>query len=214
MSLSLRILVVDDDPLVETLVKDTLRERGFTVSGASSAADAKQKSQVFAPDLVLLDVDLGPGPNGFDLATSLRHANPSVGILFLTNIIEPRLTERGSTVLPAGASYLLKSNIVDINVLLDAIDSVVKGHKASIPRDDKNSSHALSKLSGAQLDVIRLLAAGKSNEEIAVIRGTTTRAVRLLVARAMNAIGIDESGGPEKRVRAALEFLKVTGLRK
>jgi DNA-binding NarL/FixJ family response regulator len=137
-----------------------------------------------------------------------------VGILFLTNIIEPRLTERGSTVLPAGASYLLKSNIVDINVLLDAIDSVVKGHKASIPRDDKNSSHALSKLSGAQLDVIRLLAAGKSNEEIAVIRGTTTRAVRLLVARAMNAIGIDESGGPEKRVRAALEFLKVTGLRK
>ena len=214
VSLSLHILIVDDDPLVSALIKDTLRDRGFAVASATTAVEAKQKSLTFSPDVVLLDVDLGPGPSGFDVASSLRHADPTVGILFLTNIAEPRLTEPGTNLVPAGAGYLLKNNIVDINVLLNAIKSVANGNKSMSFRDDKNPSHALSSLSRSQLDVLRLVAAGKSNEEIATMRGTTTRAVRLLVARAMSSLGIDESGGPEKRVKAALEYLKVTGLRK
>jgi DNA-binding NarL/FixJ family response regulator len=95
-------------------------------------------------------------------------------------------------------------------VLYEVIRQVSRG-KGSDYRDDVNSKNPLSELSRSQLDVVRLLAQGKSNEEIAEIRGTTVRAVRMILVRAFQALGIDEDAGPEKRVQAAIKYLKTTG---
>jgi DNA-binding NarL/FixJ family response regulator len=101
----------------------------------------------------------------------------------------------------------------DTATLNEVIKQVSRG-KGSDYRDDLQALNPLSELSRSQLDVVRLLAQGKSNEEIAETRGTTVRAVRMILVRAFQALGIDEDAGPEKRVQAAIKYLKTVGLTK
>jgi DNA-binding NarL/FixJ family response regulator len=213
VNFNLRILAVDDDPLVSTLLKQTLQGMGYDVETAHSAAEASKVAKVFDPDIAIVDVDLGAGPDGFDLATALKNASPALAVVFLTNVSDPRLAGKTTRNLPAGAGYLLKSKMGDSRELGNAIEEVARGRGKNF-RDDLQVSHPLKKLSNSQLEVVRLLANGKSNEEIALIRGTTVRAVRLILVRAFKALGISESGGSERRVQAALEYMKVAGIPK
>lgn len=212
MEFSLRVMVVDDEPLVRGLLAEVLRSLGFEVSVAGSAAEARALSKSFDPDVAILDVDLGEGPNGFDLEVALRHTNPQMAIVFLTNIPSSKLVGVSPKSIPKKAAYLLKSNMGDSKILAHAIDQASRGHGGEI-RDDLVARHNLSGLSRSQFEVIELVARGLSNEEIASLRGTSERAVRMLVARAYKEMGI-ESGSGSTRVKAALNFLKVAGIRK
>ncbi|MFM2023158.1 MAG: hypothetical protein RIR89_550 [Actinomycetota bacterium] len=204
------MLVVDDEPLVRSLLTEVVKTLGYEVRAAESAADARKICQTFDADVAIIDVDLGPGPNGFDLAATLRALNSAIAIIFLTNLVEPKLAGRSGKDLPSGYAYLVKSRISDTATLNEVIRQVSRG-KGGDYRDDLQADNPLSELSRSQLDVIRLLAQGKSNEEIAEIRGTTVRAVRMILVRAFQALGIEEDAGPEKRVQAAIKYLKTTG---
>ncbi len=210
MEFKLRVLVVDDEPLVRSLLTEVVKTLGYEVRAAESAADARKICQTFDADVAIIDVDLGPGPNGFDLAATLRALNSAIAIIFLTNLVEPKLAGRSGKDLPSGYAYLVKSRISDTATLNEVIRQVSRG-KGGDYRDDLQADNPLSELSRSQLDVIRLLAQGKSNEEIAEIRGTTVRAVRMILVRAFEALGIEEDAGPEKRVQAAIKYLKTTG---
>lgn len=210
MEFKLRVLVVDDEPLVRSLLTEVVKTLGYEVRAAESAADARKICQTFDADVAIIDVDLGPGPNGFDLAATLRALNSAIAIIFLTNLVEPKLAGRSGKDLPSGYAYLVKSRISDTATLNEVIRQVSRG-KGGDYRDDLQADNPLSELSRSQLDVIRLLAQGKSNEEIAEIRGTTVRAVRMILVRAFDALGIEEDAGPEKRVQAAIKYLKTTG---
>ncbi len=76
------ILVVDDDTRLRNLLNKYLTDNGFMVTSAEDAADAQQKLQNFAVDLVVLDVMM-PGKNGFELTSDLRQTS-TVPILLLT----------------------------------------------------------------------------------------------------------------------------------
>jgi DNA-binding CsgD family transcriptional regulator len=79
-------------------------------------------------------------------------------------------------------------------------------------RDDVRSSHPLSRISKSQLEILRLVALGHSNQEIAAIRGTTLRAVEGLLKRTIASAGIEISDMAHGRVLAAREFMKAAGL--
>mgnify|MGYP000216881390 CR=1 FL=1 len=65
------VLVVEDDRLTLGLLAETLAQSGFVVGAAASAAAARRLWDQMDPDAVVLDIDLGPGVNGFDLADAL-----------------------------------------------------------------------------------------------------------------------------------------------
>lgn len=213
MEFKLRVLIVDDEPLVRALLTEVVKNLGYEVKMAESAADARKVCQGFDADVAIVDVDLGPGPSGFDLASNLRALNSAIAIIFLTNLVEPKLAGRSNKDLPTGYAYLVKSRMGDTAHLDEVIRQVSRGRGHDY-RDDLTAKNPLAELSRSQLDVVRLLAQGKSNEEIAETRGTTVRAVRMILARAFNALGIDEDAGPEKRVQAAIRYLKTVGLGK
>jgi DNA-binding NarL/FixJ family response regulator len=91
-----------------------------------------------------------------------------------------------------------------------AIEAALRDRVGREFRDDKRT-HQLSEVSRSQLEVLKLVALGRSNTEIAESRGTTVRAVENLVKRALEAAGIN-SGEGNTRVVAAREFIKVAGL--
>ena len=206
-----KVLVVEDDALVRALIKTNLESSGFVIATADSAASARKVANDFDPDVALLDIELGDGPTGIDLALILRKTQPEIALVFLTHIPEPRLVGIDNRKIPKNAAYLAKDRITDPKMLSEAIDAALRGRISREFRDDKRD-YPLANLSRSQLSVLQMVALGMSNTEIAQERDTTVRAVENLVKRSFIAAGIDPGAGGNPRVIAAREFIKFAGL--
>lgn len=207
-----RVVLVEDDNLTRMILEEVLSQGGFEVQSAKNASDAETLCLKFDPDAVVLDVDLGTGPNGFDLAESLRISSPGVAILFLTHLPDPRFGGRNLESIPANCAYLDKNKLTQSRVLLDAIDAVLRGKLSEIPRDHHDPNRPFSKLSASQIAVLRMIALGYSNQQIASERNTSIRAVYGLTSRAMLAIGSDDDIEGAGRVVAARSYMLVAGI--
>ena len=207
-----KALVVEDEPLIRGFIVSMLEGQGLDVRSAATAAEARKISDDFHPDVAILDIELGNGPSGFDLALVLRHNLPNIALVFLTHIPEPRVVGLDSKDLPANAAYLVKERMTDPALLMKAIDGALRKTVRRNFRDDKNLKHSLSDVSKNQMDVLRMVALGLSNPQIAAERKTTIRAVENLVNRAFQAAGINVDGAENPRVAAARAFIKAAGL--
>jgi DNA-binding NarL/FixJ family response regulator len=86
----IKILVVEDDTFTRTTLCNALRLHRLTVVGeAPSAAIAMGMVNKLLPNVVLIDLDLGKGPSGIDLAHAIRSVKPNIGIVFLTSFVCP-----------------------------------------------------------------------------------------------------------------------------
>jgi DNA-binding NarL/FixJ family response regulator len=171
---------------------------------AGTATDAIKLFHLNDPDAAIIDIDLGAGPNGVMLARRLRRENSSVPLIFLTIRVDPRGVEGPE--IPEDAHYLNKRSLADVEELIRVVDSALRGSSDHVTRHDKSASNPLSDLTKAQVDVLRLISKGMSNEQIAVERGTSLRATELLVSRTLSRVGIDSESG-NRRVLAARKFV-------
>lgn len=211
MSFERKVLVVEDEPLLRSLIAANLESDGFEVKAVGSAAEARTVVDDFDPDVALLDIELGSGPTGVDLALILRSRLPEIGLVFLTHIPEPRVVGIDNKKIPKNAAYLNKERIADHALVRSAIDAALRDKVRAEFRDDKKE-HPLIDVSRSQLAVLQMVALGMSNGEIASERQTSVRAVENLVKRAFIAAGIDPEAGGNPRVAAAREYIKVAGL--
>jgi len=205
-----KVLVVEDEPLLRALIMTSLENDHFVVQGASNAAEARAIADDFDPDAALLDIELGSGPSGIDLGIVLRKKHPEIALVFLTHIPEPRVVGIDNKSIPRNAAYLVKDRVAQPGMVREAIDAALRDRVGREFRDDKKT-HPLSEISRSQLEVLKLVALGRSNNEIAEARGTTVRAVENLVKRALEATGVASADG-NSRVLVAREFIKVAGL--
>ena len=83
------VVVVEDESLLRDLIAKTLETSGFQVTTAANAADAARVFKATDPDAVVLDVELGPGPNGFDFAESLQKTSVWYYALLTTQAMTP-----------------------------------------------------------------------------------------------------------------------------
>lgn len=206
-----KVLIVEDEPLLRSLIAANLERDGFQVEAVGSAAEARKIVKDFDPDVALLDIELGDGPTGVDLALILRRQIPAIALVFLTHIPEPRVVGIDNKKIPKNAAYLNKERIANPGVVLEAIEAALRDKVRANFRDDKKD-HPLIDVSRSQLAVLQMVALGMSNTEIAKERETSVRAVENLVKRAFIAAGIDLESGGNPRVTAAREYIKVAGL--
>lgn len=202
-----RVLVVEDHALMRSLVADAFRQREFEVASAGSAQDALEQARTFDPDLLVTDIDLRQRPNGVELATILRQGAPHVAVLFLSNLSrEAAAAQARSTV--EGASFVNKGAIESVDELVDAAEAVLADRPVAHERTGTDAQAKLLRLTAAQLETTRLLAAGLSNAEIARRRGVSVRAVEKTVERVFTALGL--SGGDRTTPRVAVATLYTT----
>ena len=101
------MLLVEDDPFSRGLVADTLRNAGFEVTAAHDAKSASAMFDRVDPDALVVDVNLGTGADGLELANALRSRAPYLAVLVLTRFPSPGvagMTHR----LPPHAAFLSK----------------------------------------------------------------------------------------------------------
>ena len=211
MPLQRTIVVVENESLLRDLIARSLEAAGFDVSTAANAADAKRAVKATDPDVCVVDIELGPGPNGFDFAEYLSREAQDVGVVFLTNLPDPRFANRDSKSISQNQAYLRKSQLVDSKELIEAVNAVLKEQDVDKFRHDQNQTRPLAELSKRQISVLKLVAEGQSNSQIAEERGTTVRAVEGMVSRIFIALGVDAQGVGNARVEATRMYLSAAG---
>jgi DNA-binding NarL/FixJ family response regulator len=211
MPVSRTVVVVENESLLRDLIARSLETAGFEVSTAANAADAKRAVKATDPDVCVVDIELGPGPNGFDFAEYLSREANDVGVVFLTNLPDPRFADRDVKVITQNQAYLRKSQLVDSKELIEAVNAVLKEQDVDKFRHDQNLDRPLAELSRRQISVLKLVAEGYSNNQIAEERGTTVRAVEGMVSRIFVALGVDAQGLGNARVEATRMYLSAAG---
>jgi len=205
-----RVLVVEDHPLMRSLVAEALGGRGFAVEARGDAAGALAALDAFDPDCLVTDIDLGQRPNGVELATLVRSRAPQVAIVFLTNLSRAAAGGVASDVV-AGASFVNKGAIESIDELVDAVEAALDERPLSRDLPPTDARAALLSLSASQLETVRLLATGATNAEIARRRGVSVRAAEKSVERVFAALGLSGGGPSTPRVAAAALYISTLG---
>ena len=206
-----RLLVVEDEPLMASLLAQALTVAGFEVETASDVLEARASVREFDPDGVLLDISLGDGPSGLDLAHVLHMQRPDIAIIVLTKYPDPRIAGVTTNELPPNCGFLRKDMVKDTEYLLEAINTVLTDRPKDV-RHDLDPSKPLSQLSPKHLDVLRLMATGYTNEFIAQLKGTSQSTVERWSMEIFRALGIDTKGNVNPRVEAARRFIAAAGV--
>lgn len=200
-----RLLLLEDDDFVRLGVQAAIESLGFDVISAGTAAHALALAKTTPPAVAMLDIHLGRGPNGIDVAHALRKQQPDVGIVMLTSLDDPRLIgeHRG---LPRGAVYLPKQSVRSVDEYRHAIALAtdVKSWQAA-----EVSGGAFRALTSNQIELLRLVAAGHTNAEIAEAHGQREKSVESAVTRLVRDLGMSAQGG---RVRLELAKRYFSGL--
>lgn len=208
-----RVLVVEDDEFTGSLMAGALAHAGFETHLAVNALDAKRAVSTFDPDAMLVDIDLGTGPNGVDLVRMLRKSNPGIALILLSSFADTASAGVQKSRIPEGVSYLRKSLIHTTDGLVNAINEAMKGHSKPL-RQDELSSSELEKLTDIQREILKMMALGLTNPEIALQRQTSLSAVEQHVAKIFKALNISGSEHLVPRVEAIRMYVSESGLPK
>ena len=116
-----KLLVVEDEPLMASLLAESLNAANFNVETAPDAAKARKVIDRFDPDILLLDISLGDGPSGVHLAHAVHETRPDIAILILTKHPDAKSATSDGLDLPPNVGFFRKHLVYDISYLLNAI---------------------------------------------------------------------------------------------
>ena len=202
------VVVVDDDAFIRSLIKTFLTTSGFEVHTAASALEAIKLIRKVDPDALVLDIDLGEALSGIDVAARVNPSKSGAGLVFLTSLSDMRFANTSVQDDFPGAAYLNKNLLNDPQTLLNALNAVLYEENVADYRQDRLEGRPLGELTRTQIQVLQLIASGKTNQQISEFRGTTIEATEALISRLAKAVGIDTSKPLNSRVLVAREYLK------
>lgn len=206
------VLLLEDDRGYATLVADNLIQRGFSVNQASTVADALSSLNTKEYDVLVADIYLGPGPTGLDIAAKVSREKPRMGVVFLTNVKEPRYISGAGKFKMGRASYVHKDRLLEPSFLAKVVAAQLSGRGKSKFRDDLVHDSRLAQLTDTQIQMLRLMAGGLGNPEIAEIRDTSLRAVETMQTRIFEALGLVGGNRVANRAKAISLYFAEAGL--
>mgnify|MGYP000037490289 FL=1 len=197
---SLKVVLADDHRLTAGALSDSLRGHGVEVSAVvHTASEALEAVRQHRPDVLITDLDMGPGPSGVDVAIRVKQIMARIGVVVLTAYEDPKLLSSKMPTLPKDVVYLVKHQIAEISDLLAAILTAYRYSTGELAPPKTTVRFALT---DAQASLLRLVAQGLSNQAIADELQLTTGSVTVGINRLAKKLGVSSSDATN--VRAAL----------
>jgi DNA-binding NarL/FixJ family response regulator len=214
---SLRVVVCEDQPLVRAGVVHALEEDGFdVVAVAADAPDLLRKTRAHKPDVVVTDIQMPPEStdDGLRAAIEIRATQPEIGVVVLSQFLEDRYALDLVGDRAGGVGYLLKDRVGDLALFTDAVRRVARGGSALDPEvvqrmvGRRRANSPLEDLTPREIQVLGLMAEGRSNHGIADELVVTVPAVERHITSIFGKLGLRAVPEDHRRVLAVLEFLR------
>jgi DNA-binding NarL/FixJ family response regulator len=213
----MRVVVADDSVLLREGVVRILREAGFDVVGqAGNAEEVLRLVRGFEPDIAVVDIRMPPSftDEGLRAAQQIRARHPGVGVLVLSQYVEPRYAMELLADSAEGVGYLLKERVSNITDFAAAVTRVAEGGSALDPAvvsqivGRRRKDDPLADLTAREREVLELMAEGRSNQGIAERLFITERAVEKHVTNIFQKLQLPAAAEDHRRVLAVLAFLR------
>lgn len=218
----IRVVLADDSYLVREALEHVLHDSDeVEVVASCGDRDSLLKAvDTEEPDVVVTDIRMPPSDSdeGLQVAAALRLTHPQVGVVVLSQFVEPHyglaLLETGSE----GRAYLLKERIQHGGQLLAAIEAVSEGGsvidskvvESLVTAQRRAEDSALAELTPRELEILSFVARGHDNQAIADELVLTKRAVEKHINAIFLKLGLTYATDVSRRVKAALIYLAET----
>lgn len=218
--MTVRLVLADDSVLVREGVGRVLGDAGFeVVAQVGDAETLLHAARELRPDVAIIDIRMPPThtDEGLRAAQAIRAEHgTAIGILVLSQYVEPSFALRLMSDGAGGVGYLLKDRVTDIDDLTEAIRRVARGgsvidpsvvavlvgRRARVPLDD---------LTGRERDVLALMAEGRSNQAIGDRLGMARKTVEAHIANIFSKLELEPTADDHRRVLAVLAHLRGPG---
>jgi DNA-binding NarL/FixJ family response regulator len=213
----MRIAIAEDSAVVRAGLAEILADRGHEVVAAvGNAEDLLAAVSEHQPDVAVVDVRMPPGhtDEGLRAAIAIRRDHPATGVLLFSQYIETRYTADLFGAGAAGVGYLLKDRVADVGEFVEALSRVAGGGTALDPEvvtqllGASRRTDGLGVLTARELEVLGLMAEGRSNGAIAGILVVSERSVEKHVGNIFSKLGLAPSDADHRRVLAVLRYLE------
>jgi DNA-binding NarL/FixJ family response regulator len=213
----MRVVVADDVMLTREGIVRLLEEAGMDVVGqAEDAASLLRRVRATRPDAAIVDIRMPPThtDEGLVAAGMIRAELPHVGVLILSEYIEPSYAMRLLEEHPERVGYLLKERVFDVALLVDALRRLGDGESVIDPTivsrlvGRRRRQDPLEELTPRERETLGLVAEGLSNKAIAGRLVVTERTVEAHVKQIFMKLGLDANPGSHRRVLAVLAYLR------
>jgi DNA-binding NarL/FixJ family response regulator len=206
----------------------TFAENGFDLivcaedAGIAVAAEADTAEELLRavdehrPDVAIVDIRMPPThtDEGLRAAQEIRTRFPDVGVLVLSQYVEPGYALELLSESAEGVGYLLKDRVADVERFVDSVRRVGEGGSALDPEvvsqllGRRRRADPLGELTRREREVLGLMAEGRSNAAIAHARVVTERAIEKHVTSIFGKLGLAPAAEDHRRVLAVLRFLR------
>ncbi len=214
----MRILMVDDQPLLRVTLAEALRARGSTVDESAEAGSLVDRVRSIRPDVVVLDIRMPPTwtTEGLVAARGLRRELPGTPVMLLSHHVEAGLAIELIGDDPSGVGYLLKDRVTHIDAFVDALERVAAGGSVIDPEvvtmliARRRSHGPLDELTPREREVLAAMAEGASNRRIATTLGIEDKTVERHITQILGKLGLEPDDAEHRRVRAVLVWLRAS----
>jgi DNA-binding NarL/FixJ family response regulator len=212
-----RVVVADDVMLTREGIVRVLRDAGVEVVGEAEDGDELLRFvRIRRPDAAIVDIRMPPThtDEGLVAAQTIRREQPDVGVLVLSQYVEPSYAMRLLEEHPERVGYLLKERVFDVTILIDALRRLADGETVVDPTivsqlvGRRRREDPLAELTPREREVLALVAEGLSNKAIAARLFVTERTVEAHVKQIFTKLRLGANPESHRRVLAVLAYLR------
>jgi DNA-binding NarL/FixJ family response regulator len=213
----MRVVVAEDVMLTREGIVRLLTDADVEVVGQAEELDELlRRVRALRPDVVITDIRMPPNhtDEGLVAAQTIREEQPEVGVLVLSQYVEPSYAMRLIEEHPERVGYLLKERVFDAAILVDAIRRIADGETVIDPTivsrlvGRRRREDPLERLTEREREVLALIAEGRSNRAIAARLFVTTRTVEAHTKQIFAKLDLDPGPDSHRRVLAVLALLR------
>jgi DNA-binding NarL/FixJ family response regulator len=213
----MRVVVADDVMLTRAGIIRLLRDAGVDVVGEAADADNLLREVARSkPDVAVIDIRMPPThtDEGLVAARTIRARHPDIGVLVLSQYLEPVFALRLIEDNPERSGYLLKERVFDVAILLDALRRIEEGDTVVDPTivsrlvGSRHRHGPLATLTTREQQVLALVAEGLSNRAIADRIYLSERTVEAHVTQIFQKLQLPDTPDRHRRVLAVVTYLR------